>query len=69
MMSDPEAFDALLVDLRALVRKARTKGDLYDLKKTTLPHYWNGVTVGYEDAANRLEALLNKDTQRTPARS
>ena len=26
--------------------------------KTAQPHYWYGIKVGYEDAANRLEALL-----------
>nr|AUN37588.1 hypothetical protein [uncultured bacterium] len=59
-MSEPDEFDALLAELRTLVKLARTRSDQHDLKKSTLPHYWNGVKVGYEDSANRLEALLNK---------
>ena len=56
-MSDPNELITLLSDLRALVQQAEANGNKHD-PKTALPHYWYGVKVGYEDAANRLEALL-----------
>ena len=59
-MSDLIEFDALLADLRSLVQQSLMKGDQHDPKKSGESHYWYGVKVGYEDAAERLETLLRQ---------
>ena len=56
-MCEPDDLNRLLADLHCLVQQAEVNGNKQD-PKTMLSHYWYGVKVGYEDAANRLEELL-----------
>ena len=56
-MYESDELITLLANLRSLVQQAEANGNKHD-PKTALPHYWYGVKVGYEDAANRLEELL-----------
>ena len=56
-MSTQAELIALLADLRSLVQQAHVKSEEHPLP-SAFPHYWNGVKVGYEDAADRLETLL-----------
>jgi len=60
MMSNPDEFAALLTNLRALVERARARGDLAAPDDGFLPDYWYGVATGYQEAAERLEVLLQK---------
>ena len=54
---DQDPFTALLNDLYLLIEQARARGDSY-VSDRFLPDYWYGVATGYQDCAERLEALL-----------
>ena len=59
-MVDPDQLTALLHELRVLATQARQRGELD--RRDDLPlSCWYGVQFGYDDAIERLEALLRDD--------
>lgn len=48
----------LLKDLRLLGEKAQRRGDFFAPGDGFVPDYWYGVAAGYQDASDRLAALL-----------
>ena len=63
-MTNRNHLIALIAELRLLSRKAQAHGDEYN-DKNPLAHYWYGVKVGYEEAANRIEVALRDDESPT----
>ena len=57
---DHDKINALLTELHHLIQEARARGDLHAESNGFLPDYWYGVATGYQDAAARLEALLQR---------
>lgn len=57
---DQDEIKALLTELHLLIQEARARGDLHVKSDGFLPDYWYGVATGYQDAAARLEALLQR---------
>lgn len=58
-LPDRDQLIALIADLRELAAEARRRGD-GRIAEPSLG-YWYGVLFGLEDAADRLEALLQSD--------
>jgi hypothetical protein len=57
LLSDPGESVVLLAALRSLADQARANGDTFPVTDAR-SHYWFGVAVGYDDAAERLEDNL-----------
>jgi hypothetical protein len=48
----------VIAELHKLAQDARARGDLHAPKDGFVPDYWYGVATGYQEAAERLEAVL-----------
>lgn len=59
-MNNHDRLMALVVELRLLSRKAKAHGDEHG-DTNPLAHYWYGLKVAYDDAADRVDAALSDD--------
>lgn len=56
----------ILHELRVLAAQAKQRGDLVRSPNALPPTYWYCVQFAYEDAIERLEALMSQGTTNPP---